>query len=445
MGKAASSTLPAAGWTATRAGIDPVAWPDVAAVPPQGFRSAVARAIFRRAASRLPLRVAERGRPVYGAGGPASPLLVLHQPAAFFARLGSSGLIGFGESYMAGEWDCRDLTGLLTAFASQVTSLVPARLQWLRHIVLRHVPASDNPDELGARRNAARHYDLSNDLFATFLDPTMTYSAALFEEGPDGRPVTPPPGDPAALDVLAVAQQRKVDRLLDLAGVRPGTRVLEIGTGWGELAIRAGARGAYVRTITLSQQQRDLAAQRVRLAGLTGRVSVELCDYREVTGKFDSVVSVEMIESVGARYWPAFFAALARLLAPGGRVGLQAITMPHDRMLATRNTQTWILKYIFPGGLIPSVTAVETAAARAGLAVAGRRDFGPHYAETLRIWREAFTARAGLVGALGFDAVFRRMWTLYLAYAEAGFRAGYLGVSQFLLRPAGLGDSELRS
>ena len=254
----------------------------------------------------------------------------------------------------------------------------------------------------------------------------MTYSSALFAQDAGGAPA-------AAPGLLAAAQRRKIDRLLDLARVGPSSRVLEIGTGWGELAIRAAARGALVRTVTLSEQQRALAAERIGAAGLAGRAVVELCDYRRVRGEYDAIVSVEMIEAVGERYWPEYFAALNRLLAPGGRIGLQSITMPHRRMLATRHTHTWVLKYIFPGGLIPSVTAIQDNAARAGLRVAGRHDFGAHYAETLRIWRERFGAAAAGLERLGFDEVFRRMWQLYLSYAEAGFRSGYLDVSQFLL------------
>ena len=214
----------------------------------------------------------------------------------------------------------------------------------------------------------------------------------------------------------------------------PGTRVLEIGTGWGELAIRAARRGARVRTVTISAEQRDLAIRRVSAAGLADLVSVELLDYRRVAGQYDVIISVEMIEAVAERYWPEYFAVLDRLLAPGGRVGLQAITMPHDRMLATRRTQTWILKYIFPGGLIPSVTSIETnVAAHTGLRVAGRRGFGRHYAQTLRLWRERLLAGQKELARLGFDEVFTRMWLLYLCYAEAGFRSGYLDVWQFVL------------
>ena len=169
-------------------------------------------------------------------------------------------------------------------------------------------------------------------------------------------------------------------------------------------------------------------------AGLAGQVTVELRDYRDVDGQFDAICSAEMVEAVGERYWDTYFAQLDRLLAPGGRVALQTITMPHDRMLASRRTYTWIQKYIFPGGLIPSVTAIENSLARCTrLRVAGRLDFGAHYARTLRIWRNRFLAHGSEVVALGFNEVFTRMWLFYLCYAEAGFRAGYLNVSQLTL------------
>jgi cyclopropane-fatty-acyl-phospholipid synthase len=406
--------------------IDSGRWPDVATVPRGAVRAAVARALFTRAADRLPLRVSIPGGVTFGSGGKASPVLTLHRPADLYRRIGAGGLIGFGESYMAGDWDSDDLTGLLTVFARHVDMLVPRPLQPLRRLYVHRQPAADRPSEQQARSNIQRHYDLSNDLFALFLDETMTYSSALFTEDASGAPI-------ATVPALADAQRRKIDRLLDLARVRPFSRILEIGTGWGELAMRAAERGARVLTVTLSEQQRALATARIERAGLADRVTVQLRDYRQVTGQFDAILSVEMIEAVGARYWPDYFATLNRLLAPGGRVGLQSITMPHRRMMATRNTHTWVLKYIFPGGLIPSVTAIEHNAGRAGLRVAGRRDFGPHYAQTLRLWREQLLAGQDDLGRLGFDEVFRRMWLLYLCHAEAGFRSGYLDVSQFLL------------
>jgi len=410
------STTP---WTA-----DPERWPDVAAAAGSPARAAVARAVFGLAVARLPVRVRLPDGTFHGAGGPDAPVMHVHRPREFFRRLGDSGLIGFGESYLAGEWDSTDLTGLLTVFAAHAADLVPPSLQRLRRLAVRRQPPDDLQTIAGARRNIGRHYDLSNGLFALFLDETMTYSSAIFATGPDGTPVA---GD------LAQAQRRKVDRLLDRAGVGPGCRVLEVGTGWGELAIRAARRGATVRTITISREQQELAARRVAEAGLAGRVSVELRDYRDLDGRFDAICSVEMLEAVGERYWDGYFAALDRHLAPGGRIGLQTITMAHDRMLATRDTYTWIQKYIFPGGLLPSVTAIQDSLARTTLRITGREDFGAHYAETLRIWRERFGARANEVARLGFDEVFNRMWTFYLCYSEAGFRAGYIDVSQLTL------------
>ncbi|MCQ4205634.1 SAM-dependent methyltransferase [Streptomyces longispororuber] len=399
---------------------DPVRWPDVAAPPAASRpRTAIAAAVVRHALRRLPLRVRFADKAVLGQGGPA---LDIHRPTAFHGRIGRHGLIGFGESYMAGEWDAPDLVAALTVLAAHAPELVPAPLQRLRGLWALRQPSARRNTPVGSRANISHHYDLSNDLFALFLDETLSYSSAVFRILP------------AQWGLLADAQRRKIDRLLDLAGVGEGSRVLEIGTGWGELALRAAARGAQVTSLTLSREQRDLARERIAAAGLSGRVEVELCDYREARGTYDAVVSVEMIEAVGAEFWPVYFRTLDERLAPGGRAVLQAITMPHDRMLASRSTYTWIQKYIFPGGLLPSVDAVaETVRDHTRLTVARRDGYGAHYAETLRLWRERFTERADEVGVLGFDETFRRMWTFYLAYSEAGFRSGYLDVQQYLL------------
>ena len=416
--------------------IDPIRWPDVAEARGSAPRAEIARLLFGAATARLPIRVrlSDRWRSdgrlsdgrQLGAGSADAPLMMVHNPGAFFTRLGAGGLIGFGEAYMAGDWDCEDLTGLLTVFAAHVGDLVPTPFQRLRTMAVRRLPAADDQTKAGARRNIGRHYDLSNEFFGLFLDETMTYSSALFETAADGSPA-------AADRLLGQAQQRKIDRLLDQARVGPGSRLLEVGTGWGELAIQAARRGALVRTVTISARQHELAARRVAAAGLSDQVSVELRDYRDVSGQYDAICSVEMIEAVGDRYWDTYFAQLDHLLAPGGRVALQSITMPHDRMMASRRTYTWILKYIFPGGLIPSVDAIEDSLGRTRLRVAERHDFGPDYARTLRVWRDRFDSRANEVLALGFDHVFLRMWRFYLCYAEAGFLAGYLNVSQLTL------------
>ncbi|GAA3590239.1 cyclopropane-fatty-acyl-phospholipid synthase family protein [Kribbella ginsengisoli] len=411
--------------------VDAERWPRVARTPRSPIRAAAARLILRRAVRDLPLVVLlpKSGRPGargaaggperLGAGGAGAPVMEIVSDA-FFHRIGADLKIGFGEAYMAGDWrpaDGTDLADLLTVFANHLTDLVPPTLQRFRKLIEQRMPSTELNDRAGAKQNIARHYDLSNDLFATFLDETMSYSSAWFETHDED---------------LETAQRRKIDGILDYAGVREGTRVLEIGTGWGQLAIQAAERGASVTSVTLSAEQRDLARKRIAEAGVNAEV--ELRDYRDVRGQYDAIVSVEMIEAVGAQYWPTYFATIDRLLAPGGRFALQSITMPHDRLLATRHAQGWIHQYIFPGGLIPSLTAIEQIAETAGgLEIAHRRDLGPAYAHTLRLWRDRFTAHAAEVANLGFDAVFRRMWEFYLAYSEAGFRAGYLDVSQLAL------------
>jgi cyclopropane-fatty-acyl-phospholipid synthase len=396
-------------------------WPGLATPGRAPLRSAVARAVMARALADLPLRVRLPEGTSFGAGEPADPLMVIHRPDAFFARLATDAKIGFGEAYMAGDWDPgpgTDLADLLTPLASNVATLVPEPLQRFRRIVERRQPREEANTPTQARRNIHRHYDLSNDLFAAFLDDTLSYSSALFAAGDD----------------LAAAQRRKVDAILDAAGVNAGSAMLEIGTGWGQLAIQAAQRGAHVTTITLSAEQRDLALRRIAGAGLSDRVTVLLTDYREVTGAYDAIVSVEMIEAVGLRFWPDYFATLDRLLRPDGRVGLQSITMSHQRMLATRNSYSWIHKYIFPGGIVPSVQAIEnTLHTHTSLTVAERRDFGGDYATTLKCWRDNFLDNWPNIAGDRFDGAFKRMWEFYLAYCEAGFRAGYLGVSQFAL------------
>lgn len=404
--------------------VDPHRWPDVAALPRTGIRTAVAHALVGPLLHRLPLQVLAPGE----SAQPELPAVVVHRPDHLFRRLGAAGTTGFGESYMAGDWDSDDLAGLLEVFADRITELVPRPLQRLRRLVAPPIPGDHRGSESRAQANVSAHYDLSNDLFATFLDPSMTYSSALFD-GDVG------PGDRGAgdLDALARGQARKLERILDSARVGPGSRVLEIGTGWGELAVRAGRRGAEVDTITLSVEQAALARDRIAREGLADRVRVHVRDYRDTEGRYDAVVSVEMIEAVGDDYWPVYFRTLAARTAPGGRAVLQSILMPHQQMLATRNSFTWIQKYIFPGGLIPSRRVIDVEAQRAGMAVVDSHTFGQDYARTLAIWRQRFEDAAAPVAELGFDETFRRMWSFYLAFCEAGFRAGYLDVQQIAM------------
>ena len=393
-------------------------------------RGRVARAIVKQVVAGVPVRVVLPDGESWGAGDahdPTVPVLEIRRPDAFFRRLEQHPKIGLGEAYMAGEWRVApgtDLAQALIPFAARLAGLVPRPLLAVRGLVDRRLPEAERNTVDGAKANIEAHYDLSNEMFATFLDPTMTYSSALFDMG-----------SRFAEQSLEDAQVRKIDAVLDAGGVGAGSRVLEVGTGWGALAIRAAGRGAQVTSLTLSRAQREWAMTRVAEAGVEDLVDIRLQDYREVTGEFDAVVSVEMIEAVGEEYWPEYFTVLDRVLAPGGTVVIQAILMDHHRLLATRNSYGWIQKHIFPGGLIPSATAIrEVLAEHTDLSIVQTRHFGLHYAETLHRWRLDFLAHQASGSAPHADETFTRMWEYYLAYCEAGFATGYLDVAHLTLR-----------
>ena len=363
---------------------------------------AIARPIVRAVVRRVPIRLRFPDGSHVGGGTSTSPTLEVVRPRALFRRLEQHPKIGLGEAYMAGDWRAApgtDLAEALTPFAASLATVVPRPLIALRAVVDRRPPRAHRNTRTGAKANIEAHYDLSNNLFETFLDPSMTYSSALFEEG-----------IPFAEQDLERAQERKIDAVLDEAHVGPGSRLLEIGTGWGALALRAARRGARVLTVTLSQEQAALA--RARIADAPG---------------------VRPVNRPGQRAQLQGSTALAmgqRL----GQVVLQAILMDHHRYLRTRHSFGWIQKYIFPGGLIPSRQALEEVAAQdTHLHVEQTRSFGAHYAETLRRWRTDFVAQAEQVHHLGFDETFRRMWEYYLAYSEAGFASGYLDVAHLRL------------
>ena len=403
----------------------------VPSAPRAPIRAMLAKATARHAVRRLPFSIAVPGGGGAGTCRSGGPVLRLRRPEAFYRRLGAGGLIGFGEAFQAGDWDSEDLPGLLAVFAAGVDTIIPPWLQRVRgYSAAPRRPREERQTIDGARRNARHHYALPDELFRSFLDETMCYSSAIFPVGEDGGVI-------AEDTALAEAQRRKIDRLLDLAGVRDGTRVLEIGTGWGELAVRAAQRGALVHAVTNMAEHAAFARDRASRAGVASQVRVDLLDYRELAaadGGYDAIISVEMIEAVGRHYWPGYFRALEELLAPQGRIGLQAMTMRHDRMIRTSVTYTWIDKYIFPGGLIPSLHGIEQALTRhTGLRVVDRSAFGAHYRATLALWRARFNRNWPSVAELGFDETFRRTWDLYLAFSEAGFAAGYLDVHQFLI------------
>jgi cyclopropane-fatty-acyl-phospholipid synthase len=392
--------------------------------PPSGVRARIARAVVRRILGGVSVTARLVDGQVYGAPlDEQRPTLDIDQPGPLFARLARSPMIGLGEAYMAREWGAAegtDLADVLAPFAEKLTDLIKPAFYRLRHTVL---PRGLNPVNTrdGARRNIEAHYDLSNQMFQQFLDPSLSYSSALFESLE-----TPP-----VLADLEPAQLHKVDAILDSAGVVAGSRVLEIGTGWGTLAIRAAERGATVTTVTLSREQAALAQQRVDAAGVAGRVEVAVRDYRDQDGRFDAVVSVEMVEAVGEEYWPTYFAKIDSLLAPGGTAAIQAIVIADHRLVATRGTYTWIHKYIFPGGTLPSTEAISRVLHRhTSMHVSNVRPMGRHYVHTLRLWREQFVSNWEHVQDLGFDDWFFRMWEFYLAYCEAGFRTDYLDVAQ---------------
>jgi cyclopropane-fatty-acyl-phospholipid synthase len=401
--------------------VDLERWPAMAVPQPAPLRAALARLAFRRAARHAGVCVRLAGGGSFGS--PSGPVLEITNPESFFARLGRDGKIGFGEAYMAGDWDAPCLIDVLEAMARKIDSLIPRRVQWVRRLYEKRHPDDEENDRQGSRRNVARHYDLSNELFAAFLDESMTYSSALFGSG---------------CESLARAQERKIGRLLDATRVGRGSRLLEIGTGWGELALQAARRGACVTSVTLSEEQATLARRRVEAAGMTPWIDIRVEDYRDVAGQFDAVISVEMIEAVGEQWWPEYFRILEERLAPSGRIGLQSILMGHDHLMATKSSWTWIHKYIFPGGLIPSEEAIRlTLSEHTGLHVVDQLRFGGSYATTLRQWRNQFDAHADVVAELGFDRTFRRMWDFYLAYSEAGFLSGYIDVAQFVLAKEG--------
>jgi cyclopropane-fatty-acyl-phospholipid synthase len=362
------------------------------------------------------------GRPVHTA--------VVHDDRLFL-RLLLRGELGAGEAYVAGEWSADDLVGVLRLFlrATGARGLgIESPVTWLAQLpaLVRHRRAANT--RLGSRRNIGAHYDLGNDFYRLFLDAdTLAYSCAIW---------------PHAGATLVDAQRAKLDRLCDWLALSPRDHLLEIGCGWGGLAIHAArTRGCRVTAVTISREQHHLASERVAAAGLADRVQIQLRDYRDLDdgARYDKIASVEMLEAVGYEYLPRYFGICARVLVPGGRFALQTITMPDDRFATYRRRVDWMQTYIFPGSLIPSLGAIAAAAAPAGFTIAAATDIGLDYVPTLQAWRARFLANvaSGRVRALGFDDVFVRTWLLYLAFSEAAFAEQTLGDHQLLFTCAG--------
>lgn len=329
-----------------------------------------------------------------------------------------SGDVGFAEGYIEGRWDTPDLAALLYLCAANRDALHRALYgSWFGRLYyrLRHLLRANTRD--GARKNIHAHYDLGNDFYRSWLDASMTYSAGLFR----GRPGV----------TLEEAQLAKYERILAALGVREGHTLLEIGCGWGGFAeYAARTRGCRVDGITLSAAQLEHGQARIRDAGLSDRVSLSLTDYRDVTGDYDHVVSIEMFEAVGERYWPEYFRVVRERLKPGGRAMIQTITIADELFSDYRRGTDFIQQYVFPGGMLPSPAAFRRQARAAGLEPGESLQFGGDYAETLRRWRLRYAEVASGLRPLGFDARFERLWTFYLAYCEAGFRAGSTDVMQ---------------
>ncbi len=331
-----------------------------------------------------------------------------------FAQILARGDIGLAEAYLDGAWDSPDITGLLGLLARNRDVLKKAVYGSWRGLAAARIRHWLNRNsKAGSKRNIMAHYDLGNDFYKLWLDPSMSYSSALFR-AVDG-------GD------LEKAQHAKYRRILRHLHAERGQQVLEIGCGWGGFAEMAVAEGLSVTGLTLSPAQLAWAQKRVPEADL------RLQDYRDTTETFDHVVSIEMFEAVGERFWPSYFKTVAGALKPGGRAVIQSITIRDDLFASYRKGTDFIQQYVFPGGMLPSRQAFRAAAARAGLVVRDEYAFGEDYARTLAEWRHAFEANWPQIAALGFDEPFRRLWRMYLCYCEAGFLAGNVDVVQFEL------------
>ena len=390
---------------------------------PRRFR-AVAKLLSNNwAAGRLTLTLPDRKQLKLAGQQPGPTASMTVRDYHFVDRVFSRGLLGFGEGFMAGEWDTPDLSALLLTFSRNLDRFSgtiggSAFSRW----VLNFWHALHANTKAGSRRNIEAHYDLGNDFYALWLDETMSYSSARFDTGAND---------------MVTAQHEKYAALARQMDLRPEHHVLEIGCGWGGFAEYAAKEiGCRVTGITISPSQLAFAKARMERAGLTDKVDLQLIDYRDVKGQFDRIASIEMFEAVGEAYWRAYFSQVHDLLKPGGKAGLQIISIREDLFLGYRHQADFIQRYIFPGGMLPSPSRLEKETAKAGLSLLGVDYFSEDYGRTLREWRDRFEAVTPQVLALGFDQTFLRMWRYYLAYCEAGFRTRRTEVGQWTLQRA---------
>jgi cyclopropane-fatty-acyl-phospholipid synthase len=376
---------------------------------------------LRRGSAELILPCGSR-RVFKGPDEGAHATLRLHNFGVFWKSL-RRGTVGFGESYIDGDFETPDLADLFRFFLDNKPDLTEAGRGWfkVRRRDKRFHKRRQN-SVAGAKRNIVDHYDLGNDFYAQWLDETMTYSSAYFT-GPD--------------QALADAQRVKYDKVLEALGDSAEGRILEIGCGWGGFAERAGRRGAQVDGITISDAQLAYARRRIDAAGLSNICRIEHRDYRHTAGQYDGLVSIEMIEAVGEEHWPRYFRTVYERLRRGGHAVLQCITIAEDFYDTYRRQVDFIQRYVFPGGMLPSPSVIGQEARRAGLQLDGVETFGESYARTLWTWRENFHAGWPTIRDLGFDERFRRLWDYYLTYCAVGFERGTIDVGLYkLTKPA---------
>ncbi len=365
------------------------------------------------------------GSPATDAAQTLHAQIRVHDPA-FFREVTLNGSVGAGEAYMDGLWDCDDLVTLIRILVRNRDHLdrMEGGLARLGSWAMRAWHGAMRNTRSGSRRNIAAHYDLGNDLFSLFLDENLMYSSALFVDESES---------------LEIASTRKLDRICTKLGLQPQHRVVEIGTGWGGFALHAARHyGCHVTTTTISREQHDLARSRIDAAGLSDRVTLLLADYRDLQGRYDRLVSIEMIEAIGHQYLDTYFRKVGSLLGDDGMGLIQAITIEDHRYRQALKAVDFIKRHIFPGSFIPSISAMVSSQARVSdLKLFNLEDIGPSYALTLKAWRERFMARLAEVRALGYPPRFVRMWEFYLAYCEGGFRERSIGVVQMLLAKPG--------
>lgn len=408
------------------------AQPQESVSAPMPLTSRLARSLVLKQLSQLEngeLTIREPGRVplVLGDGNRRhAPAELVIRDHSTWRDLLTGGSIGAAEAYVAGDWSSPDLVALLRFFSRNINRMnaFEDRFSWITKPALKGLHWLNRNTRTGSRKNISAHYDLGNDLFETFLDPTMMYSSAIY------------PSEQATLEQAAVHKLDTICRKLDL---KPGDRVIEIGTGWGGFALHAAKHyGCHVTTTTISRQQHDLAAERIAEQGLGDRITLLFDDYRDLAGQFDKLVSIEMIEAVGPQFLDSYFAQIDSLLKPDGLALIQAITMPEQRYARALKNVDFIQRYIFPGSFIPSYGAIlASVAARTDLTLTHAEDIGFHYARTLNDWCRRFLAHSDRLASMGYDQPFQRLWQFYFAYCEAGFRERAIGVAQLVFAKPG--------